>query len=345
MEYNIDFLLAGCSTNCRHCYVDGGPAPIMPLKDVLLAFEKLQPAFDKWGKAISFTLDNEAYLHPDLPDILRYIYGGCAENDFHHGSTTGIAFNHRRDKEALWSLQQQLGLDYGCITLHGGRQNHDFLTQTPGSLEESLDYARFVRSHGGRMEVNLMLSRLLVDGREQLTALLEELAPDAVHLTVTNAAPNRRLWDYQRWRVCAADCEKLTGFLCRWGLEEDKTLARLADCTHQALVSKLEVQGPPQEPDHCFLSLHRDLTLWLGNTGVEQRLLGDLRRMTGQDVITALEGCTPNWNFYPSAFASPPPFDRVLAYAQTHPRQDLLYPDADSLLSRMTQELLMEGSL
>ncbi len=345
MEYNIDLIIAGCSTNCRHCYVDGGPAPIMPLKDVLLAFEKLQPAFAKWGKAISFTLDNEAYLHPHLPAIWRRIFRECPQNYFHHGSTTGLAFNHRRDKEELWALQQELGLDYGCITLHGGRENHDFITQTPGSFEESLDYARFVKGHGGKAQVNLMLSRLLTDDRAELDAILAQLQPDAVFLNVTNAAPNGRLWDYQQWRASLSDCQKLAGHLSRWGLDEDKTLARLRAGTHRALVEKLSREGLPRQPDHCFLTVHRDLTLWQGNTGVEQKLLGDLRQMTPEEVIAALEACSPNWDFYPAAFADPPAFDRVLAYAQAHPAQELVYPDADSLLSRMTQELLKEASL
>ncbi len=342
MEYNIDLIIAGCSTNCRHCYVDGGPAPVMPYEDVLLCLKKLQPAFDKWGKGITFTLDNEAYLHPQLPEILRYIYRECPENDFHHGSTTGIAFNHRRDKDQLWALQKELGLDHGCITLHGGQKNHEFLTQTPKSFAESLEYARYLRKNGGKMEVNLMLSRLLADDREELAAVLEDLRPDAVYLTVTNAAPNRRLWDYQQWRASLADCEKLQGWLSRWGLEERPTMERLRGCTHRAWTEQLERQGLPQEPDHCFLTVHTDLTLWQGNTGVEQRCLGDLRRMTEEELLAALEACTPNWNFYPWAFRQPPAFEQVLAYAKTHPAQDLLYPDADSLLSRMTQELLKE---
>ncbi len=345
MEYNIDFLIAGCSTNCRHCYIDGGPAPIMPYEDVMLCLKKLQPAFRRFGKALSFTLDNEACLHPRLADILQYIYRECPENDFHHGSTTGIAFNHRLDKAQLWRLQKELGLDFGRITLHGGEKNHDLITRTPGFFAESLEYARFLRANGGRMEVNLMLSRLLVDDREAVTAALETLRPDAVFLNVTNAAPNRRLWDYQQWRVSLTDAEKLDGYLSRWGLDEDKTLDRLKNSTHRALVKQLEREGPPKEPGHCFLSLHRDRTLWLGNTGMERRLLGDLGQLTEEQIIAQLEACPSNWNFYPSAFADPPAFDRVLAHAKAHTRQELLYPDTDSLLSRMTQELLMEGSL
>ena len=38
---NIDFLVAGCNTHCRHCYVNGGPGPIMPVEDALMCIDKL----------------------------------------------------------------------------------------------------------------------------------------------------------------------------------------------------------------------------------------------------------------------------------------------------------------
>lgn len=40
MEINIDLLVAGCNTCCLHCYVNGGPSPMMPMDDALLCIEK-----------------------------------------------------------------------------------------------------------------------------------------------------------------------------------------------------------------------------------------------------------------------------------------------------------------
>ena len=36
---NVDFLLSGCSTRCRHCYVAGGPGPMMETGDALLCIK------------------------------------------------------------------------------------------------------------------------------------------------------------------------------------------------------------------------------------------------------------------------------------------------------------------
>ena len=41
MEINFDFLLSGCNTRCKHCYVNGGPGSMMKSEDALLFIEKL----------------------------------------------------------------------------------------------------------------------------------------------------------------------------------------------------------------------------------------------------------------------------------------------------------------
>ena len=38
---NVDFLVSGCNTHCKHCYVNGGPGPLMRTADALACIEKL----------------------------------------------------------------------------------------------------------------------------------------------------------------------------------------------------------------------------------------------------------------------------------------------------------------
>lgn len=344
MEYNIDILLAGCSTNCRHCYVNGGPAKSMEQSDAELCFDRLIPVFQHFGKEVSFTLDNEAYLYPELPTLFQRIRENCFENYAHHGSTTGIAFNHRQDKEELWKLQAEMGLAYGCITFHGGRDNHNFITRNPHSFEELVTYGHFVKTHGGQLSVNLILSKFLIADREELTCVLKELQPGEVFLSVPNCAPNKRLFDYQQWRANIDDCELLTGYLSAWGIPEAEKMDKLRAGTHEALLKKYFAEGMPAEPEQAFLTVHRDLSLWYGNTGVEQTLWGDLRDLSSQTIISLMEACKPTWNFYPHAFKTPPELSRVAAYAANCKDQSLVYSDLDSLLSRMVQEMERRNS-
>ena len=47
MEYTFEITVAGCNTNCRHCYVSGDPGPHMPLATYRACLERLVPALDR----------------------------------------------------------------------------------------------------------------------------------------------------------------------------------------------------------------------------------------------------------------------------------------------------------
>lgn len=66
MTVNFDFLVSGCNTRCRHCYVNGGPGSLMPLVDALLFIDKLDSLAELLPYDASFTLDNEPMNHPDI---------------------------------------------------------------------------------------------------------------------------------------------------------------------------------------------------------------------------------------------------------------------------------------
>ena len=70
MMINIDFLLAGCNTRCRHCYVNGGPGPMMATGDALLCMEKLDRLAALLPDETSFTLDHEPMNHPEIARII-----------------------------------------------------------------------------------------------------------------------------------------------------------------------------------------------------------------------------------------------------------------------------------
>lgn len=60
---NFDFLVAGCNTRCQHCYVNGGPGPMMPLADALTCLERLDELAACLHNEVSFTLDHEPILN------------------------------------------------------------------------------------------------------------------------------------------------------------------------------------------------------------------------------------------------------------------------------------------
>lgn len=98
MEINIDLLVAGCNTCCLHCYVNGGPSPMMPMDDALLCIEKMDAVAEYLPEGTSFTLDHEPMNHPQLDRILHEASHTKHIRNYHHGMTTGVGLMHRQDR-------------------------------------------------------------------------------------------------------------------------------------------------------------------------------------------------------------------------------------------------------
>lgn len=99
MELNVDFLVAGCNTRCKHCDVCGGPGLRMPVEMALLCLEKMDALAAHLPFAASFTLDHEPMNHPDLVKILAAAAQTKHISYYHHGMTTGLGLMHRQDRD------------------------------------------------------------------------------------------------------------------------------------------------------------------------------------------------------------------------------------------------------
>ena len=65
MDINVDFLISGCNTQCKHCYVNGGPGPQMGIEDALTCIEKLD-ATAQTETAASLTQGTKLFLPPNV---------------------------------------------------------------------------------------------------------------------------------------------------------------------------------------------------------------------------------------------------------------------------------------
>ena len=119
MNINVDFLVSGCNTCCRHCYVNGGPGPLMRTDDALACIEKLDRISACLPKGTSFTLDHEPMNHPEIRKILYAASHTKHITNYHHGVTTGLGLMSRRDKEAVIQAYLENGYNKSGITLHG----------------------------------------------------------------------------------------------------------------------------------------------------------------------------------------------------------------------------------
>lgn len=333
MEYNIDILVAGCNTNCRHCYVNGGPNKRMTTEDFEICIDLLLPVFLHFGERVSFTLDNEPYNHPDFPRIIDYVRQYCWNSYFHHGSTTGIAFNHRVDKDAIWEKQKAYGIDFASVTLHGGEKNHNFITRNTKAFSEAIDYIRFVKAHHGKLCISLMLSKLLIQDCDEISEILHKIQPDEVYLAIPNSAPSKRMQAYQKYRPTYEECLQLSGYLSAWGLDEAALMKQFEAGSSKNLLATLKTQKAFKiaQPEQCYLTIHPDLNLYIGNSGVETEFIGNLHAATSGIIIDAMENAPANYNFFPVCFAEVPKFEDVIEFA--HSDDNLVYPDMDSFIT------------
>lgn len=336
MDFNIDIIIAGCNTNCRHCYVNGGPGKRMTKDDFVKCIDKLIPVFDHFEDKLSFTIDNELFGHPDIFYMLKYVKEKCWSSYSHHGSSTGIAFNHRLDKEELWKFQQENGIDFGCITLHGAESNHNFITQNPNSFKESMEYASFIKSHNGKLYVALMLTSLLVEDRDEITKILQELNPHEVYFAVPLFAPSKRMMDYQTYRASYDECMKLKGYLTKWNINEEKYFSIFEKNNSKSILKRMKNNNSfnfENTPESCYLTIHQNLDLYYGNTGAEIQKIGNINELTSQEIIDYLEKCKSNYSYFQNNFPVQPNYNQFIEYVEISNNKNYVYPDEDSFLS------------
>jgi len=136
MEINVDFLVSGCNTHCKHCYVNGGPGPLMCTDDALVCIDKLDQIASYLPHNISFTLDHEPMNHPEIETILRASSHTKFITHYHHGMTTGVGLMSRQDKETVIKTYLENGYTEFGITIHGMSAHHDEIVKREGAFEK-----------------------------------------------------------------------------------------------------------------------------------------------------------------------------------------------------------------
>ena len=341
---NIDFLVAGCNTRCRHCYVNGGPGPMMPVADALLCVEKLDTLAAYLPDDISFTLDHEPINHPHLDQILSAASRTRHIQNYHHGMTTGVGLMGRKDKEAVIRSYLDCGYhDFG-ITIHGRAEHHDEIVRRAGAYNAAVAAAEFIKAQGAEISVSLMLNRFFTEEAEIISAILKRLQPDYVHFAIPIFTPYRNMLDFEPYRASMKTVEDLRGYLTEWQQDEEKLVSTAEKNTIASAIEQLRCCGSlhelfTQEQDELYLTLHQDCNLYVGNSGVETRCLGDLRIMdlkAAAEIIKSLPDNRDYGAFYDIAVL---PADNDLINAWKRLPQDAVYGDFPSIVSRGLYEL------
>lgn len=341
---NFDFLVAGCNTRCRHCYVNGGPGSLMPVEDALLCLERLDELAAYLTDEASFTLDHEPMNHPQIHQILRAASRTKQIHNYHHGMTTGVGLMSRKDKDAVLKAYMDCGYDAFGITIHGNATHHDEIVQRKGVYDAAVAAAAYMKAHGTKLEVSLMLNRYFTEDAESISAMLYQLQPDYVGFAVPIFAPHDKMMAFEPYRATIDTLASLRGCLSQWKQDEAEIMKAAEQNTVGSVIRRLK-QGVDlgdlfsQKQDELYLTLHQDCDLYVGNSGAETMRLGDLRELDLKEtaeIINALPGNRDYGAFYD--VASLPTTD-VLIQALENIPQNLIYGDFESVLYRGLVEL------
>ena len=341
---NVDFLLSGCSTRCRHCYVAGGPGPMMETGDALLCIKKLDAVAACLPEELSFTLDHEPMNHPEIVQIIRAAAAAKHSRNYHHGMTTGIGLMRRNDRETVLRSYLDCGYDVFGITVHGSAAHHDEMVRRAGAFDAMVSAARFFKAHGARLEVSLMVNRFFPEDAESITALLRELQPGYIGCVTPIYTPHGRMSDFEPFRASLEDVEALRARFPAWQQDAESIMQNAREHTVAAAVAWLKRgEGLPSlfeaPQEELYLSLHPDGFLYEGNSGAETACLGDLRTMDPEEaagLIMKLPGNRDYGAFYD--IPDLPETGTLVRVLESLP-QGLVYGDHESVIYRGLAEL------
>ena len=336
---NFDFLVAGCNTRCRHCYVNGGPGPRMELSDALCCIGQLDAIAACLGEETNFTLDHEPMNHPQILEILTAAAGTKHIQNYHHGMTTGVGLMRRKDKEAVVDRYLACGYDHFGLTIHGGEALHDAITRRSGAYAAAIEAGTFFKARGAQLEVSLMLNRYTPEQAGEITAALDRLQPDWIYAAFPIYTPHRNMADFEPYRATLETAEALRDRLPAWRQDADRLLesarqssVAFARETLERGTTLVDLFDAPQ--DERYLCVHPDGRLFYGNSGAETQDLGDLRTADPAAIAAVIRSLPYNRDYdaFYDRSALPKP-ERLLAALSELP-QTLVYGDFPSAIYR-----------
>ena len=342
MNINIDFLIAGCNTRCTHCYVNGGPRPLMDVEDALVCIEKLDNAARYLPQNTSFTLDHEPMNHPYLDRILNAAAKTKHISNYHHGMTTGIGLLSRKDKDAVIQTYFDNGYQTFGTTIHGSGEHHDEIVRRTGAYEKVIASTEYLKRKGARIEVSLMFNRFFESDADALDHILAKLDPHYIGFVIPIFTPHANMKDFEQYRGDIEVLRSLKDHFARWNCCDiiDQAERHTVGATIAALKNGLKLCEEFQNPqDELYLTLHQDCKLYVGNTGAETELLCDLRFADPKELAERINALPANrdWTaFYD--LDTLPTEDELISILETLPN-GYIYGDRESVIYRGLAEL------
>ena len=353
MKYTIEITVAGCTTSCAHCYVNGGHAPTMSFDDFSFCAEKLAEVFKYLDGDIAVTTGNEPFCHPQITEILDCLsstlpcYFSFAD---YFVPTTGTALINHKKRERILDLLRTFGADGFMLAVHGNEQTHDCLVNRTGAYYDIFKTADFLSEQGFGIMFNLIVSKHLFSGLESGIDAMMSCKNADCRLTVPIYVPTTRMKKYQKHRADILDCTKIARTASTMGIKTDALLKNCEFYNEHSIVNGIITDGfdyafeKSLAPQWKFFNITQKLDIFFGNAGAHTKLLGNMRTLSTQQLLDELSMMSTNYDY--NAYYPDNAFENLehkfKSLSSTRP--SLVYPSKQDCIYALLHELNI-GSL
>lgn len=307
MKYTFEISIAGCSTDCLHCYVDGGPGATMPYEDYMFCIEKLKPVLDCLDGEITVTLGNEVFNHPMAKDIVKetfklmpkyFTYDEVGIN------TTGIELLKlpEDERDQLLDVLVDAGAKSACLTLHGNEEHHNEIVRNKKAFEAIRRIADYFNSYGLELFFSIMMNKYVIEDWKDIAKFLKKTPHYGAFAVVPLYLPLERLREFQQFRAEYDDYYKLRGKMSLVGIDEDDLFDIVEAYNEEAVADLVKngfdyVEAEANSPNWGFFNIDHNLNLYYGNAGTRTKLIGNLRSFSTSELVEIIKNLKANYDY------------------------------------------------
>ncbi len=342
MKYTFEISIAGCNTDCLHCYIDGGPGAVMPYEDYILCIEKLKPVLDCLDGEISVTLGNELFNHSMAKDIVRETYKFMPEYFTYEEvgiNTTGIALLKmpKDERDELMDALVDAGAKSACLTLHGNEEHHNEIVRNRKAFEAIKRTADYLNSYGIELFFSIMMNKYVIEDWKDIVKFLRKTPHYGAFAVVPLYLPIERLREYQQVRAEYDDYFTLRGKMEPIGIDEDDLFHAVEAYNEEAIADLVRdgfdyKEAEDKCPNWAFFNIDHNLNLYYGNAGASTKLIGNLKSSSTSELVEAIKNLKANYDY--SAYYDIdelPPVSEILEKIKPL-KTNYVYPDIASCL-------------
>lgn len=356
MKYTFEISIAGCNTECAHCYVSGGKAPVMPVNDYFYAVNVLKNLFQKMNGEIYLTIGNENFLHPDITEIITQTHKIMPEYFSYENfdiPTSGIALMNRKDKDEIITALKSAGCSGAGLTLHGNDEHQGIITKNSRSFTSIIKSAEYFTEQGFQITFNLMLNKMLSGDWNDVSQVLSSFPESKRLITIPLYMPTERLRYFQKYRAEYTDCVKLYDKLDSVGISADKFKEKSEALNEKSIYNFLSgsenfsySEEEAKSPNWAFFNITQNLDIFYGNVGAHTQYLGNLHSDSDiESIYEKIKNLPANYEW--SAFYNVnelPPVRNVLEKITSN-NTNYIYPSATDCICSWIDSLSIPNIL